>query len=78
MKRLELIEIGYKIIKAEGSEAELEELIKIFDKNVPHPNGSNLFNYPENYNARKTDLSNYNPTVEEVVDICLSYKSIQL
>ena len=52
--------------------------MKIFDANVPHPNGSNLFSYPENYNARRDKISDYNPTVEEVVDKALSYKPIQL
>ena len=30
-------------------------MIEFFDKNVPHPNGANLFYYPVNYNARKLD-----------------------
>lgn len=78
MTRDELIEIGTKIYNAEGTEKEIDLLSELFDKNVPHPNGSNLFFYPENYNARKDNLKDYNPTVEEVVDRCLSYKPIQL
>ena len=27
------------------------------------------FYWPENYNARRDDISKYNPTVEEVVDV---------
>ena len=78
MNRNKLIEIGNKIIKCIGSEEEIDLLIEEFNKNVPHPNGANLFFYPENFNARKFDRLNYNPTVEEVVDIALNYKPIIL
>ncbi|MDE3743302.1 bacteriocin immunity protein [Maribacter polysaccharolyticus] len=78
MTRKELISLGRKIVEAKGTESELNSLIVLFNSNVPHPNGSNLFYYPENYNARRDDISKYNPTVEEIVDKCLSYKAIQL
>jgi hypothetical protein len=78
MTKNELIELGKRIVAAQGSDDKINELMEIFDKNVPHPNGSNLFYYPENYNARTTILSQYNPTVEEVVDQCLSYTAILL
>ncbi|MBP6387262.1 MAG: bacteriocin immunity protein [Pseudarcicella sp.] len=78
MTRNELIELANKIVKCEGTEAEINEMIELFDKNVFHPNGANLFYYPENYNARKFDISTYNPTVEEVVDKCLNYMPIIL
>jgi Colicin immunity protein / pyocin immunity protein len=78
MTRNELIELGKRIVAAQGSEAELDDLMKIFDKNVPHPSGSNLFYWLENYNARTTIISEYDPTVEDVVDQCLAYKPIIL
>lgn len=78
MTREELIDIGRRIVDADGTEREIDELVNLFDRHVPHPNGSNLFFYPENYNTRTDDLSNYNPTVDEVVDKCLSYKLIRL
>jgi hypothetical protein len=78
MTRDELIELGYKIKNFKGTEEEHYEILKLFSDNVPHPNGAKLFYYPENFNARKHDLSKYNPTVEEVVDKALSYKPIQL
>jgi hypothetical protein len=78
MTREELIELGYKILNFRGSDEEHTELLLLFDKNVPHPKGSSLFFYPEKFNARKDDRSQYNPTVEEVVDKALSYKPIQL
>lgn len=61
-------------MNCEGSEQEIDKLIELFNKNVPHPSGANLFYYPEQYNAGTFDMSTYNPTIEEVVDICLSYK----
>ena len=78
MTRQELIELGYRIRNFKGSEKDHCKLLNLFSQNVPHPNGSSLFNYPENYNATRDDLSQYNPTVEEVVDKALSYKPIQL
>jgi len=78
MTRTELIEIGRKIIKAEGTEEELHELMRLFDKNVPRPNGSSMFFWPDKKESKNTDISKYKPTAEEVVDKCLSYKAIQL
>jgi len=78
MSREELIKIGNKIVACEGTEKEMDDLYNIFSRNVPHPKGANLFFYPENYNARKDDISKYDPSVESVVDKCLSYKPIIL
>ena len=78
MTRDELIELGKKIINCEGSEEEINIMCDLFSGNVPHPNGANLFYYPENYNARKFNLSEYKPTVEEVVDKALNYRPIRL
>ncbi len=78
MNKEKLIELGKKIVNCEGTEEQINEWILIFNKNVPHPNGAGLFYYPENYNARKDDISKYNPTVEQVVDKALSYKPIQI
>jgi hypothetical protein len=78
MTREELIVLGKKIVNCEGTEEEINEMYDMFSKNVPHPDGANLFFYPENYNARKDNISEYNPSVEEVVDKCLAYKPIVL
>lgn len=64
MTREELIEIGRKIKESQGREEEIDKLYELFSENVPHPRGTNLFFYPENYNARREDISKYNPTVE--------------
>jgi Colicin immunity protein / pyocin immunity protein len=78
MTKNELIELGKRIVAAKGSDDEINELMEIFDKNVPHPNGSNLFYYPENYDARTKIVSEYNPIVEEVVELCLAYTPISI
>lgn len=78
MTRGKLIEIGRRIVECDGTEKEINYLTELFDQNVPYPNGSNLFFFPENYNARKDKLFEYKPTIEEVVDKCLSYKARQL
>lgn len=78
MTRNELIELGKRIVNCEGTEEEIHKMIDLFNKNVPHPSGANLFYYPENYNARTCDISTYNLTIEEIVDKCLSYKPIIL
>ena len=75
MTREELIQLGYQIIE-EADDDRQEELMELFDRNVPHPEGSSLFLYPENYNARTMDISSYDPAVEEVVDKCLAYQPI--
>ena len=74
MNKEELIKLGKSIVNCQGNEEEIEEMIDIFNSNVPYPNGANLFFYPENYNSRHDDLSKYNPTVEEVVEKVLNYK----
>jgi hypothetical protein len=78
MTREELIELGYKIKTFKGNEIEHCKLLNLFSNNVPHPNGSSLFYWTENYNSRKDNISEYNATVEEIVDKCLSYKPIIL
>jgi hypothetical protein len=74
----ELEALGYKIKNSVGTEAEINDMMTLFDKNVPYPNGSNLFFYPENYNARRDDISNYDPLVETVVKQCMDYNPTQL
>jgi hypothetical protein len=73
----QLCTLGHQIMRNLTNESALHQLLKEFDCNISRPNGSNLFFYPENYDARKDDLSNYNPTVAEVVKKCLDYKVIK-
>lgn len=74
----ELETLGQKIKYSEGTETEINDMMQLFDKNVPYPNGSNLFFYPENYKHDETDISKYDPSVSEVVKLCMDYKPTEL
>ncbi len=66
MTRIELIEIVKTIINIDDkTEDEIDELLDILNKNVPHPEVSDLIYY--------NDLP-----PEEIIDKALSYKPIQL
>jgi hypothetical protein len=71
----ELMTLGTKIKYSEGTEEDINYMIEEFNASVPHPRGAALFFYPEN---NKVPLSNYDPTVNEIVEKCLSYKPIEL
>ncbi|GGH66210.1 hypothetical protein HNQ91_001919 [Filimonas zeae] len=73
LTRVELIVLGERIIAANESPEKLQKLMELFDSNVPYPQGSSLFYYPEDADGAG-DYSQYNPPVEEVVDKCLAYK----
>ena len=65
MTRDELITLVDKIMKCQGSEEEIDDLIKLLEKNVLDPEVTNYIFYEEN-------------TPEEVVDRALAYKPILL
>jgi hypothetical protein len=66
-EREELIELVRKIIAAQGSEAEIDAWLDDLQARVPHPAVSDLiYHSPKNHSA------------EEVVDIALAYRPIQL
>lgn len=65
MNREELIQLVNKIINCEGSEKEIEDMVYLLERNVVYPDVSNLIFYDEK-------------TAEEIVDIALEYKPIQL
>lgn len=64
MTRDELILLVKKIYEVDGTEAEIDNYLKILDVNVPHPKPIDLIYYPP---------ENKSYTPEEVVDIALSY-----
>ena len=65
MTREELILLVEKIMKCQGSEKEIDEMIELLEKNVIDPEVSNYIFYEEN-------------TPEEVIDKALAYKPIIL
>lgn len=65
MTREELVALVDKIMKCQGSEKEIDEMIELLEKNVIDPEVTNYIFYEEN-------------TPEEVVDKALAYKPIIL
>ena len=65
MSKEELIELVDKIMKCEGTEEEVDNMIDILKKNVIDPEVTNYIFYEEN-------------TPEEVVNKALAYKPIIL
>lgn len=65
MTREELILLVDKIMKCQGSEKEIDEMMELLEKNVIDPEVSNYIFYEEN-------------TLEEVIDKALAYKPIIL
>lgn len=63
LNKEELIKIVDKIMNVEGSEEELDNLIDVLEKNVPHPNVSDLIFWNEE------ELS-----AAEIVEEALKYK----
>lgn len=66
LSREELIKLVEKIIACEGTEEEIDNMIKQFDDNVPHPEVNNLIYWGEE------------KTAKQIVDIALNYKPIIL
>ena len=67
LSRLELIELVEKIMKSNGTEEEIDNMIEVLERNVPHPEVSDLIFWNEE-----------GLTPEQIVDIALAYKPIQL
>jgi len=67
MTRAELVALVERIIAAQGTESEIDELITLLEKNVPHPRVSDLIFYPERP-----------MTAEQIVDTALAYRPISL
>lgn len=65
MDRRELIDLVRKIKNCEGAEEEIDDMIVLLEENVVYPDISDLIFYDEK-------------SAEEIVDIALAYKPIQL
>ncbi|MEM7706698.1 MAG: colicin immunity protein [Pseudomonadota bacterium] len=75
----ELIALAQELLASETDE-ETSRLYKEFNAHFSHPDLANLFFWPESFDFRKNDgaLSDYNPTPEEIVEIGVAHKAIQL
>lgn len=67
LHRDELIAITSRILNADGTESEIDELIEILESDVPHPTVSNLIFSP---------LNGKTLTAEQVIDIALSFRPV--
>ncbi|MGY1462024.1 bacteriocin immunity protein [Bacillus toyonensis] len=67
LTREELINLVNKIVESEGTEEEIDTMIEVVKRNVPHPELSDLIYWNDE------DL-----TPEQIVDIALAYTPIQL
>ena len=67
LTREELINLVNRIVECEGSEEEIDEMIEVVKRNVPHPEISDLIYWNDE------EL-----TPEQIVDKALEYKPIQI
>lgn len=65
MRKEELVELVRKIQNCEGSEEEVDRMIEILEANVHYPEISDLIFFDEK-------------TPEEIIDMALAYKPLQL
>ena len=70
----QLVSLVEKIIRAEGTEQEINAWLALLEKNIPVPTGyiSGLIFWPGKYGLGAT------PSAEEIVDKALSYNPLQL
>jgi hypothetical protein len=64
MRKLNVFELetlGYKIKNSVRTETEINEMMTLFDKNVPYPNGSSLFFIPKITTFNETIFHNMTP-----------------
>ncbi|MFU1797446.1 bacteriocin immunity protein [Paenibacillus azoreducens] len=65
LSKKELLELVEKIMQADGSEQEIDEMIDVLERNVPHPQVSDLIFWNEK------EL-----TPEEIIEEAMNYKPI--
>lgn len=75
LTKAELIDLGERLLNA-SNEKDSDSLYRLFNDQFSHPDAANLFFYPENDDM--SDISDYNPSVEEVVDIAIAHEPIKL
>lgn len=71
LNREQLVDLVHRIVNAEGSAAEIDTLVSIFDANCKHPDKNGLIFWP---NGFRGDPARPEPTVEEIVDQALTWR----
>jgi hypothetical protein len=69
LTRSEMIALVEKIRRAEGTEAEIQAAVQLFDANCLHPSKNELIFWPHGF---PHDPSLPEPTTEEIVDKALT------
>jgi hypothetical protein len=69
LTRDEMIALVTRICKVEGTESEIDQMVRLFVANCKHPGGSDLIFWPHGY---PHDPSMPEPTVEQIVDQAMS------
>ncbi|MFF9135896.1 hypothetical protein ACF1AY_38800 [Streptomyces sp. NPDC014776] len=72
LTREQLVDLVNRIMDAEGTEDDDDQLIEILEANVVHPRVLNLIYHPEVEGLRE------GATAEQIVDAALTYKPIAL
>jgi hypothetical protein len=67
LSKQELVSVVQKLLDAAGTEEELDALLRLLERNVPHPEVSDLIYFP------KVAM-----TADEIIEVALSYRPIQL
>lgn len=68
LSRVELIELVRRVMSADDTEEDIQQMLSTVEANVPHPEVSNLIFYP----------NSDDPTPEQVVEEALAYRPIVL
>lgn len=77
LRRDELIKLVEAITRADGAtEEEDDRLLQLFQDSVVHPAASDLIFYSHKYFGE--EYRHKQPTAEQVVDMALEYKPIEL
>jgi hypothetical protein len=72
LSKNELVGLVAKLLRAEGSEEETLQWLKLVEQNVPDPNVQGLIYWPSRYGLDDE------PTAEKIVEKALSYHPIAL
>lgn len=72
LSKSELVELVAKLLRADGSEEEQSQWIRLVESNVPDPHVQDLIFWPSRCGLGE------DPSAEEIVEKALSYKPIAL
>jgi len=75
----QLIKLAESFLDEKDEEKE-NKLYFELNSHFSHPDVANLFFWPENYNKRKNppNISEYNPSIEEIIQIGINHQPIVL